>query len=101
MLETGINIAVVVLSGITTYLAWKCYKTVPDRSLFLFVAGLAFIFWMSVALLIWPNLPDTMLRLGFWLIFPIGMWNLLKTLKKWCRPGKKKVKNGKDKVHTG
>lgn len=87
MITDIINIVVAILSVITLVLVWQIYRLTRAKSIFFLMLAIAWGSVMRIAVGYFTFITETIrvteLIAGFWVIFPIGMWGLLHTLRKF------------------
>jgi len=86
-----IDVIVGILSIISTILAWEIYKLTNTRGMLLFALaitwGMIIRVGLSVSIFVpwWEFTNSSAVISGFWVIFPIGMWEVLKLMKKFYK----------------
>jgi len=84
-----VNIGAAVLSIATCVLVWKLYKLTNSHSilslLFAVLWGASIRVGLAVSLFVpfWTFTNTAAYIAGFWVLFPIGMYGLLRTLRKY------------------
>lgn len=83
------NIVIALLSILSCVLVWRIYKLTNSKSMLFFVLA---IFWgalFRIIVAIYEFFPETISVTvaigGFWVFFPIGMFGLLHTLKRFYK----------------
>jgi hypothetical protein len=86
-----IDLFVLFSAAISATLAGASYRLVKSKVLLLFMLSLIYITGVRIWVLTMVDLgkpfvlSDTELVLGFWLIFPLGMWEFYRILQKYSR----------------
>lgn len=84
MVNNILNIANVILALLSGIVVWKIYRIVRGQSVLLILAALA---WAIVVrmLTIFTGIYTPPWQIGFWVLFLLGMYSLLVTIKKFVK----------------
>lgn len=83
------SILIALLSILSCVLVWKVYRLTNSKSILFFLLAVSWGAFFRILLAIYEFLPEsisvTIAIGGFWVFFPIGMWGLLHTLKRFYK----------------